>query len=57
MTIKVELVTSDKQFPINVTIRHGQKQQLTKKAAIELSKKLHNAISELMELEFEGKSK
>lgn len=56
MTIKVEPVSSDKQFPIRVSIRAGQNQKLTKKAAIELSRKLHNALCELMEAEFEAKS-
>lgn len=56
MTIKVESASSDKQFPIHVSIRNGQTQKLTKKAAIELSRKLHDALQSLMEAEFEGKS-
>ena len=55
MSIKVELSPSDKQFPIHLSLNGKVVSRLTKKAAIELEKKLHASGNELMEKELELK--
>lgn len=47
MSIKVDFVVSEKQFPIFIKI-NGDKFKLTEEAAIELKDKLQNAIDSLI---------